>query len=472
MDDGSIIENIRKTIQSQDSSKSEFQFRMKDGAYLLTSVASIKGFKGPSKSLPNQDNFNYLIIDEVPWSESSVMVAGVFDGHGADGHHVSLFVGTHLVDEIRREAFLHKRRSDFREIGLLRAFERVDEMVRRRSDTQDSGTTAIVVILCYEEIILANVGDSGAAFMFRDGTVKYVSRDHSPDDSREKRRIHRTGGAVRNCEGTHRVFNVVPETGELDGGLALSRAFGDLSLESAGVISSPDITSYPFGMRAGPDGWRERPVVFLLASDGLWDVVDEATIPQLVAESNELPRRKKDHPLTVATSHIANYAKSCWSVDTNGQYIDDITVMNIFLSYEDAVRLRDKDDDDGGGATSRSRSSSPRSSSKSGRSSTPRSSRTSTRTSTRHRLEKIEARRSKADMMTSEELDALIKRCTRDSNDCRELAHFSIVHETALSGMKSVFTTSGKGRGRIQKDGNRREIDVSGVRHLVEDKVT
>lgn len=451
MDDASrgernTLEEERQQIQHLPSASYEFHSRLDDGAtFFAAAISTIKGLKDAKKTPPpNQDTFNYLYIDEVGWSESPVLILGVFDGHGRDGHDVSMFVSVHLIEEIHKEVSRHKRRSDFRDVGILRAFERVDEMVRKRDDTQDSGTTAVVAVVCYEEIIIANVGDSGAAFMFRDGTVRYVTRDHSPNDPRETRRINRIGGAVRNCEGTHRVFNIIPETGELDGGLALSRAFGDLSLETAGVNSNPDITSYPFGMRPGPDGWRERPMMLILATDGLWDVVDEAAIPHLVAESNTLtmsPLKQKErmhkelahkhmHPLSAATSLIASHARSCWMVDTNGQYVDDITVMNVFLSFDDVSFYKDKDDEeeDEDGGDHEEKSPTPRLQSRS----RSRSQSTSTK-STHHRLDKITARKAQAEAMTSAQIDALIKRCTKNSEDCQSLGHFSIVHETLLA---------------------------------------
>uniref|UniRef100_A0A8R1HZL9 protein-serine/threonine phosphatase n=1 Tax=Caenorhabditis japonica TaxID=281687 RepID=A0A8R1HZL9_CAEJA len=77
---------------------------------------------------------------------------------------------------------------------------------------EDSGTTACVCLVGKDKIVVANAGDSRAV-LCRAGKAIDLSVDHKPEDTVEKDRIHAAGGAI--------------EDGRVNGGLNLSRAFGD-----------------------------------------------------------------------------------------------------------------------------------------------------------------------------------------------------------------------------------------------------
>ena len=83
---------------------------------------------------------------------------------------------------------------------------------------------------CY----VANVGDSRAfCVVERDGGVRAavsLTKDHSPLDAKERRRIEAAGGRVVD--------------GRVGGSLGVSRSLGDARLKKAGLIAKPDITSF------------------------------------------------------------------------------------------------------------------------------------------------------------------------------------------------------------------------------------
>ena len=78
-----------------------------------------------------------------------------------------------------------------------------------------SGCTANVILITDEKIYTANCGDSRAAMLKTSSSRTYVelSEDHKPENEREKARIERGGGFVKNSR--------------VNGNLNLSRALGD-----------------------------------------------------------------------------------------------------------------------------------------------------------------------------------------------------------------------------------------------------
>ncbi|GAY55738.1 hypothetical protein CUMW_166470 [Citrus unshiu] len=151
------------------------------------------------------------------------------------------------------------------------------EILREALKKLDSGSTATVVLIAEGQILVANIGDSKALLCSekfqspaeakatllrlyrkrRDNnaistsqgynylkstvsnglahfTVKELTRDHHPDREDERYRVEAAGGYVLQWGGVSRV----------NGQLAVSRAIGDLSYKSYGVISVPEVTDW------------------------------------------------------------------------------------------------------------------------------------------------------------------------------------------------------------------------------------
>ncbi|XP_066348920.1 probable protein phosphatase 2C 37 [Miscanthus floridulus] len=117
------------------------------------------------------------------------------------------------------------------------------------------GSTAVVAILVRGRLIVANCGDSRAVLCRGlEGTPPVaLSFDHKPNRPDEMERIQAAGGQVLFING-YRVRGI----------LAMSRAIGDRWLRPE-VIAEPEITI------------TDRTVedqCLILASDGMWDVID------------------------------------------------------------------------------------------------------------------------------------------------------------------------------------------------------
>jgi len=102
------------------------------------------------------------------------------------------------------------------------------------SDSNDAGSTALVVILNPKWIVCANAGDCRAVLGRDKQEIIKLSQDHKPNNDNEKKRIFLAGGTVR--------------WGRVDGDLSVSRGFGDfvyknlaLSPREQKITADPEI---------------------------------------------------------------------------------------------------------------------------------------------------------------------------------------------------------------------------------------
>ncbi|XP_020245011.1 probable protein phosphatase 2C 49 [Asparagus officinalis] len=126
---------------------------------------------------------------------------------------------------------------------------------RSRPTSHLLGSTAVTAVVGPHRLMVANCGDSRAV-LSRAGVAIPMSFDHKPDRPNEMARIRSAGGWVLYLNGA-RVCGI----------LAMSRALGDMSLKPV-VISEPEIRI----MDRNP-----KDECLVIASDGLWDVMSNAT---------------------------------------------------------------------------------------------------------------------------------------------------------------------------------------------------
>ncbi|XP_052736075.1 probable protein phosphatase 2C 76 isoform X2 [Vigna angularis] len=137
---------------------------------------------------------------------------------------------------------------------------------------RDDGSTASTAVLVDNHLYVANVGDS-RTIISKAGKAIALSEDHKPNRSDERKRIENAGGVVM-WAGTWRVGGV----------LAMSRAFGNRMLKQF-VVAEPEIQDQQMD---------EQIELLILASDGLWDVVqnDDAVSLARTEEEPEAAARK------------------------------------------------------------------------------------------------------------------------------------------------------------------------------------
>ncbi|KAL7198730.1 hypothetical protein ACSBR2_021101 [Camellia fascicularis] len=195
--------------------------------------------------------------------------------------------------------------------SLLRAIRDIDATFSKEAsrDNLDSGSTATVILIADDQILVANVGDSKALLcseefqslseakatllrLYRqrrhNGAIppikyndasklavsnglahfsaKELTTDHHPDRDDERSRVESAGGHVLEWGGVSRV----------NGQLAVSRAIGDISFKSYGVISAPEVTDW--------QPLTSNDSYLVVASDGIFEKLSPQGVCDLLWE--------------------------------------------------------------------------------------------------------------------------------------------------------------------------------------------
>ncbi|XP_043812617.1 uncharacterized protein LOC110614471 isoform X4 [Manihot esculenta] len=229
--------------------------------------------------------------------------------------------------------------------ALLRAIRDIDATFSKEASRRnlDSGSTATIVLIANDQILVANIGDSkaflcsekfqspaeakanllrlyrerrrsGAAFpsRYRDNIkliasnglayfiVEELTRDHHPDRDDEKFRVETAGGYVHEWGGVSRV----------NGQLAVSRAIGDVYFKSYGVISAPEVTDW--------QSLTTNDTYLVVASDGMFEKLSLQDVCDLLWEVHTHGTERSD--LSSSCSHslaecLVNTAFQKGSVD-------------------------------------------------------------------------------------------------------------------------------------------------------------
>lgn len=167
-----------------------------------------------------------------------------------------------------------------------------------------SGCTACMVLVTPRSIICANVGDSRCVLYSFAGPdsrkviFSALTVDHKPDRPDERRRIEGRGGVVQ-ASVIDRQGRIHPSrvlANRQDGGLAMSRSLGDTESHTAGVIPDPEVKQHMLS---------EHDQLLVLASDGVWDVMTEEELSELIAFALEEPMQVDMNELA------ANICKTC-----------------------------------------------------------------------------------------------------------------------------------------------------------------
>ena len=197
---------------------------------------------------------------------------GIFDGHG--GKEISYYLSENLQKFLIKELNNITLSQNFRENNdyflqaIINSFEKIDKAIIQNSNFENNvGSTATIVFIYNDDssltkrtLICANVGDS-KAYLINKNNIKLITKEHKCNDINEVARIRKNGGVVFQ----KRVF----------GTLILTRSIGDTQMKNFGVISTPDIYSQPI---------YDNDMYVILASDGLWDVVEYEDILRLSKE--------------------------------------------------------------------------------------------------------------------------------------------------------------------------------------------
>ena len=210
----------------------------------------------------------------------------VYDGHG--GVFASTYAKRHLHRLFAKHMWLQEARvrtasgSDDDGGGSVvraafeAAFDELSGLVGRSKRFVSCGTTAVccyVQQLAHSTVVhCTNIGDASAFLFSSPSDSTRLSTLHTAHSSAECARIEQAGG--------HILLNRV------NGVLAVTRALGDSGMHKAGLIAQPaytrvELTTGTTEPGSGMNGWW-----LLLCCDGVSDVLNEAELRALVADTS------------------------------------------------------------------------------------------------------------------------------------------------------------------------------------------
>lgn len=304
------------------------------------------GIDGAGNTKTNQDNYIYL---ENIFNITNFDIFGVLDGHGKHGHIVSSFVSnyinsyftniktyittTHQIEPSKEQEppltlndIIHSFTKQ--NYSLLHSlYNIIDlELTHQHFDVNFSGTTCVMVYRIGTKLIISNIGDSRAIIVKQHNNntyhSEYLSNDHKPGVSKEKKRIEAKGGVVKCCNNEnenniHLIYRVWMK-GEKYPGIAISRTLGDQIAKTIGVVNTPEINEIEL---------TGNECFIIVASDGIWEFLSNDRVKDIV-----LPFYLKNDPQSAVNSLISIAAIE-W--DNDGSARDDITCIAYFFQRKE-----------------------------------------------------------------------------------------------------------------------------------------
>lgn len=309
------------------------------------------------------------------------LLVGAYDGHGGTGHDCAEFVRDKIERNFKAASLDDKHDP---KAFLVKMTEYVnDELLRSSIDTQNSGTTATLLLIDSDTITTACVGDSRACLgtaqaesvkepnEFEDGlddtkadcllelsnlrkipssqlTAVQLSKESKPNDPDEMFRVFKAGGVVERMKGPngepYGPFRLLGK-GKNTQGLAMSRSLGDFTYKDFGVIGTPMIT------QRNTD-WNSD-YICIAASDGVWDVLSNTEVVNFVEayrsiskRTQALPSEANIHECTIAQL-LCEEARLRWLtlVQEEDVLIDDISAIVVELKPHSSNALQTSVDD-------------------------------------------------------------------------------------------------------------------------------
>ncbi|PNH10818.1 putative protein phosphatase 2C 11 [Tetrabaena socialis] len=178
-----------------------------------------------------------------------------------------------------------------------------------------AGCTAVVAVKLGSELYVANAGDSRGV-LCRGGKAVALSEDHKPAQEGERNRIIAAGGFLSEIGGVCRV----------NGNLNLSRAIGDLKYKTNVELPAKDqiISAQPDIRRITLSPTEDR--FFLLACDGVWDVMSNQDAIDFVGAKLEQGMTPSQASCALLDACLASDPK-----EARGVGCDNMTVVIVQL---------------------------------------------------------------------------------------------------------------------------------------------
>jgi protein phosphatase 1L len=241
-------------------------------------------------------------IDGSNKNYNKVNLFAIYDGHG--GKAISKFLSNNLPQMFINSSVNLPLTSHY----IKGCFKNIQEILKKNHEdvAEYCGSTCLIALEYLFDskryIDIYNLGDSRCVMCKRETAIA-ITKDHKPNWPDEQKRIEKIGGKIYFDGYDWRI-----------GDLSVSRAFGDL--DNAPYISvKPDIFRYKVS---------RNDKFFILACDGLWDVIDNQEAVNFVLSNcyKDYERINKD----------MNIAKKLADLAYKKDSLDNITIIVVFLN--------------------------------------------------------------------------------------------------------------------------------------------
>lgn len=282
--------------------------------------ASLKGKR------PQNEDFHSIILnlDGKDKIKENVNYYAVYDGHG--GKFVSNFLYKTLPD-----IFIEKREKSIYPIRY-KTVEKIYEKIQLLLKTQynryatKAGSTCLIAIHTKQKdthyLNVINTGDSRCVLCRYDSGVNHtrdITKDHKPNSYEEKYRITALGGKLIFDGYDWRI-----------GLLSVSRSFGDITENY--ITNSPDIFKLKLMLKDGSNKNTTYDKFFILACDGLWDVMSSQEVVNFILERcYTIVSVTNGHIIDKRINKVNDIANELAKFAIQKGSGDNITVIVVFL---------------------------------------------------------------------------------------------------------------------------------------------
>ena len=249
-----------------------------------------------------QDDYQCLPNQTMGPSREPFASFAVYDGHGLKGHFVSSHCAQTFLSSVYGRKAVRTAKSITTELvtsSIRKTFLKFDQQLRDEQGlfgvapgTQPSGgatgsqlplqyggTTATTVFISDQHMIFANLGDS-RTILCRNGKIAYETKDHSPSDEDEAKRVKAAGGRVHTNPHKHTVILDPDLNGNCD--FSISRAIGDFAYKIPTDKQPEEYMVSPVPDSHVLERNYQEDQFVLLASDGVFKSLSSETVVNFV----------------------------------------------------------------------------------------------------------------------------------------------------------------------------------------------
>lgn len=173
--------------------------------YDVISAYAVNTYKGIIRNY-NEDRVSVIVNAKKPTNFTSkndndwpnISLFAIFDGHA--GNKCAEYLKTNLHNYIFNSPYFPSNPIQSIRHGFQLCEKNFISSIYNKPFNQYldySGSCAIVVLIINNQVFIANLGDSRALYSYNGGEELYqLSRDHKPNDQKEKKRIYKAGGTI------------------------------------------------------------------------------------------------------------------------------------------------------------------------------------------------------------------------------------------------------------------------------------